>query len=279
MSNKTILSVKGLSVTFTNQEVVHQISFSVSENQIVGIVGESGSGKSITSLAIVGLLPQNAEVSGEIIFDSKNYSSLSHKEWQQVRGKEIGFVFQEPMSSLNPTMKCGKQVAEVLSQHTSLSKEEIKSEVLQLFKQVKIDPERSYQSYPHQLSGGQKQRVMIAMAMACKPKLLIADEPTTALDSSVQKEIISLLKEIQKENKMSVLFISHDLALVSEISDEVVVMYQGSIVEKSDAKSVFYSPKHIYTKALLSSRPKAKEQLRRLPTIYDFMNQSFVKVE
>lgn len=277
MSNKTILSVKGLSVTFTNQEVVHQISFSVSENQIVGIVGESGSGKSITSLAIVGLLPQKAEVSGEIIFDGKNYSSLSHKEWQQVRGKEIGFVFQEPMSSLNPTMKCGKQVAEVLSQHTSLSKEEIKSEVLQLFKQVKIDPERSYQSYPHQLSGGQKQRVMIAMAMACKPKLLIADEPTTALDSSVQKEIISLLKEIQKENKMSVLFISHDLALVSEISDKVIVMYQGNIVEKSDAKSIFHSPKHIYTKALLSSRPKAKEQLRRLPTIYDFMNQSFVK--
>ena len=184
-------------------------------------------------------------------------------------------IFQEPMSSLNPSMTCGKQVEEVLLQHTDLTKNEIQSEVLSLFEKVKLPtPERIFRSYPHEISGGQKQRVMIAMAIACKPKILIADEPTTALDVTVQKEIILLLKKLQKEEGMSILFISHDLSLVSEIADRILVMYKGEIVEQGKASKIFLNPEHSYTQALLNSRPQLGVRLKRLPTIKDFITKT-----
>ncbi|MEO6348058.1 MAG: ABC transporter ATP-binding protein, partial [Aquaticitalea sp.] len=194
------------------------------------------------------------------------------KEFQKIRGNKISMIFQEPMSSLNPSMRCGKQVEEILLQHTDCSKKEAKEETLSLFEKVKLPlPERVYKAYPHEISGGQKQRVMIAMAIACKPNILIADEPTTALDVTVQKDIILLLKQLQSEEGMSIIFISHDLALVSEIADRVLVMYKGEIVEQGSVSTIFHEPQHTYTKALLSSKPSLELRLKRLPTIKDFM--------
>ncbi len=279
MSNPTLLNVDQLSITFrtgnSERNVINSISFSVHSNEIVGIVGESGSGKSVSSLAIMGLLPQNISkiTSGTIDFDGIDLTSLSNKAFQNIRGNTIAMIFQEPMSSLNPSMTCGKQVLELIKQHLSLSKKEAKNYVLELFEKVKLpEPKRIYSAYPHEISGGQKQRVMIAMAIACKPKLLIADEPTTALDVTVQKEIIMLLKALQEETKMSIIFISHDLSLVSEIAHKVMVMYKGSIVEQGDTVSIFKSPKHNYTKALINSRPSTDVRLKRLPTVDDFIN-------
>lgn len=276
-----MLKVENLSIAFQKEKVftnvIHDISYEVGANEIVGIVGESGSGKSVSSLAILGLLPKNISkiTSGSIEFLGEDITQLSEKKYQQLRGKTISMIFQEPMSSLNPSMKCGPQVLEILLQHTSLSKSEAKQEVLSLFEKVKLpNPESVYKKYPHQISGGQKQRVMIAMAIACKPKLLIADEPTTALDVTVQKEIIKLLKSLQQETEMSIIFISHDLALVSEIADKVVVMYQGAIVEKGNAHAIFHHSQHNYTKALLASRPSLDIRLKKLPTIANFLNQT-----
>ncbi|MFC6097497.1 ABC transporter ATP-binding protein [Flavobacterium qiangtangense] len=276
-----LLKITNLEISFKREKeffpVIKTISYALNSNEILGIVGESGSGKSVSSLAIMGLLPPNiSKISnGEILFEGKNVADFSKKELQNLRGKEISMIFQEPMSSLNPSLKCGFQVAEILQQHSNLSKKEIKEEVLQLFSRVKLpNPEKIYESYPHQISGGQKQRVMIAMAIACKPKILIADEPTTALDVTVQNEIIQLLKDIQKETGMSIIFISHDLALVSEIANRVLVMYKGEIVEQGDAIDVFHNPKHIYTKALISSRPSLDVRLKRLPTIKDYLENS-----
>ena len=276
-----LLNIQNLEISFKREKeflpIIKRINYTLESNEILGIVGESGSGKSVSSLAIMGLLPQNiSKVSdGEIVFEGKNIATLSKKELQNLRGKQISMIFQEPMSSLNPSLKCGFQVAEILEQHTKLSKKEIKQEVLQLFSRVKLpDPEKIYESYPHQISGGQKQRVMIAMAIACKPKVLIADEPTTALDVTVQNEIIQLLKDIQQETGMSIIFISHDLALVSEIANRVLVMYQGEIVEQGSAMDVFHKPQHIYTQALISSRPSLAVRLKRLPTIKDYLENS-----
>ena len=276
-----LLNIQNLEISFKREKeflpIIKRINYTLESNEILGIVGESGSGKSVSSLAIMGLLPQNiSKVSnGEIVFEGKNIATLSKKELQNLRGKQISMIFQEPMSSLNPSLKCGFQVAEILEQHTTLSKKEIKQEVLQLFSRVKLpDPEKIYESYPHQISGGQKQRVMIAMAIACKPKVLIADEPTTALDVTVQNEIIQLLKDIQQETGMSIIFISHDLALVSEIANRVLVMYQGEIVEQGNAVDVFHKPQHIYTQALISSRPSLAVRLKRLPTIKDYLENS-----
>ncbi|AXT61703.1 ABC transporter ATP-binding protein [Aquimarina sp. AD10] len=278
MDKTTLLSVQDLCVSFFSDKkenkVLHHISFDIHENEILGVVGESGSGKSVASLAILGLLPQKISkiTQGDIIYSNSSILGLTEKQYRSVRGNEIAMIFQEPMSSLNPSMRCGKQVAEILLEHTSLSKTAIKKEVLLLFHKVKLpDPERAYRSYPHQLSGGQKQRIMIAMAIACKPKLLIADEPTTALDVTVQKEIISLLKNLQKEYKMSILFISHDLSLVSEIADNVLVMYQGKMVEYGAANTIFHSPEKDYTKALLNARPTLDVRYKKLPTITDFL--------
>lgn len=278
MPNKKLIEVEGLNISFfknkVEKQIIKHISFKIETNEIVAVVGESGSGKSISSLALMGLLPKHISkiTSGAITFEDTNLVGISEKEFQAIRGKDIAMIFQEPMSSLNPSMRCGKQVEEILKQHTNLSTSEIKFEVINLFEKVKLPhPERICKSYPHEISGGQKQRVMIAMAIACKPKLLIADEPTTALDVTVQKEILELLKTIQTETKMSVLFISHDLSLVSELADRVLVMYQGAIVEQGKTKEIFNTPKHNYTKALIAARPSTAFRLKQLPTISDFM--------
>jgi peptide/nickel transport system ATP-binding protein len=257
--------------------IVKNSSFTLNQNEILGIVGESGSGKSVTSLAVMGLLPKGIlEItSGKIEFDGKDISAMNQKELRNLRGNDIAMIFQEPMSSLNPSLKCGFQVEEILMEHTSLSKAAIKATVLSLFEKVKLpNPDKIYNRYPHEISGGQKQRVMIAMAIACKPKILIADEPTTALDVTVQKEIILLLKELQQETKMSILFISHDLSLVSEIANRVLVMYRGEIVEQGESAAIFANPQNTYTKALISSRPSLDVRLKRLPTIKDYLENT-----
>lgn len=277
MEAKPLLEVKKLSIAFGENEVVHDISYRLDSNEILGIVGESGSGKSVSTLAILGLLPKRVSkiTSGSIAFQDKDLTLLDSKAFQNIRGNEIAMIFQEPMSSLNPSMTCGKQVEEVLFQHTNLTKKEVSDEVMSLFEKVKLPtPERIFKAYPHEISGGQKQRVMIAMAIACKPNILIADEPTTALDVTVQKDIILLLKQLQKVEDMSILFISHDLSLVSEIANRILVMYQGEIVEQGTALEIFKTPKHSYTQALINSRPHLGERLKRLPTIKDFINNT-----
>ncbi len=277
MQQEPILNISNLSISFGENRVIHDLSYSLSANKILGIVGESGSGKSVSSLAILGLLPKNISKinSGRIIFRDKDLIGLSSKELLNIRGNKIAMIFQEPMSSLNPSMTCGKQVLEILLQHTQRSKQDAVEETISLFDQVKLpDSQRVYNSYPHEISGGQKQRVMIAMAIACKPDILIADEPTTALDVTVQKDIIHLLKTLQVETKMSIIFITHDLALISEIADSVIVMYKGEIVEQGDVVSIFKNPNHNYTKALINSRPSLKTRLKVLPTIQDYLNDT-----
>ncbi|WCC42501.1 ABC transporter ATP-binding protein [Tenacibaculum finnmarkense] len=275
-----MLQVKNLEISFKNAaSVIQEVSFNVQQTQILGIVGESGSGKSITSLAILGLLPKYATITGEILFKEQNVLNYKNSDFQKIRGSQIAMIFQEPMSSLNPTLTCGFQVAEVLELHTNLSKKEIKQAVILLFEKVKLPrPMAIFNAYPHQISGGQKQRVMIAMAIACKPQLLIADEPTTALDVTVQKEIIALLKELQQEYKMGIIFISHDLGLVSEIADTVVVMRKGKVVEQGITKELFLHPKENYTKALIKSKPTLKKRFKILPTVIDFIKNT-VKTE
>jgi len=282
MATKKILDVLGLTISFgeNKQEtaVVHDIDFSLYENEILAIVGESGSGKSVTSKAIMGLLQdKNTHIKGRINFEETSLLSLSSKEFAKLRGNDIAMIFQEPMSALNPSLTCGFQVAEILLHHKKVSASEVKKEVLQLFEKVKLPrPQDMYTSYPHQISGGQMQRVVIAMAIACKPKLLIADEPTTALDVTVQKEILQLLKDLQKQTGMSMLFISHDLALVCELADRVLVMYKGDIVEKGTVKEIFEAPKKSYTKALLGSRPTLDVRYKVLPTIASIKDNSFI---
>ena len=284
MKQTAILSIHNLSVAFKSNtglnEVLHGISYDLFPNEILGIVGESGSGKSVASLAIMGLLPPKKSVisSGEIVFNSEDILHYSQTQLEALRGQKIAMIFQEPMSALNPSMCCGAQVEEILLQHTSISKKAAKEEVMRLFNDVKIPtPNETFNKYPHEISGGQQQRVMIAMAIACKPDILIADEPTTALDVTVQKDIIALLKSLQKESKMSVIFISHDLALVSEIADRILVMYKGDIVESGTTKSVFKTPKEDYTKALIGARPTLKSRLKQLPTISDFLSDTISK--
>lgn len=279
--NHNILSVNNLDISFKSNSarvsIIKTISFELFPNEILGIVGESGSGKSVSSMAIMGLLPpQLATIdSGKIIFDGSDLSKISESDFKFIRGKRIAMIFQEPMSALNPSMRCGKQVLEILLNHTTLTKKAAKKEVISLFDKVKLpNPERIFRAYPHELSGGQKQRVVIAIAIACKPEILIADEPTTALDVTVQKEIIELLKQLQNEVSMSIIFISHDLSLVSEIADRVVVMYKGEIVESGNVSDVFHHPKELYTKALINSRPELGVRLKQLPTIKDFMSDT-----
>ena len=281
MEDKPILSVKDLRIAFQSidgfNSVVHNIGFDVFENEIIGIVGESGSGKSVTALSLMQLLPkgQKTQVSGTITYQGRDLNSLTETSMQDLRGREISMIFQEPMSALNPSMRCGDQVKEIILHHGIMNKEAAPAEVLHLFDSVKMpSPAEAMRKYPHELSGGQQQRVMIAMAIACKPKVLIADEPTTALDVTVQKEIISLLKQLQKGTKMSVIFISHDLALVSEIAQRTLVMYQGKIVEKGATKTIFKTPKNDYTKALIAARPEIGKRLQKLPTIKDILLDS-----
>ena len=279
--NNTVASIKDLNVSFSNGKenvkVLHDINFDIFKNEILAVVGESGSGKSVTSKALMGLLPDASAhiIAQELSLLGKNLLQLNDGEWSRFRGSEISMIFQEPMSSLNPTITCGQQVVEILQQHQKINTSSAKKEVLSLFQKVKLPtPEITFSKYPHEISGGQMQRVMIAMAIACKPALLIADEPTTALDVTVQKEIILLLKELQQEYGMSILFISHDLSLVRAIADRILVMYQGKIVEQGTSESIFETPKEIYTKALIASRPSTTERVKKLPTISDFMQHT-----
>lgn len=261
-------------------QVLHDIDLDIFKNEIVAIVGESGSGKSVTSKALMGLLPkQSAQITAEeLSLQEQNLLKLEDGEWSRFRGSEISMIFQEPMSSLNPTITCGNQVMEVILQHQKLSTSEARKRVQELFEKVKLPtPQITFSKYPHEISGGQMQRVMIAMAIACKPILLIADEPTTALDVTVQKEIILLLKELQKEYGMSILFISHDLSLVQSIANRIVVMYQGRVVENGSSEEVFNNPKEKYTKALIASRPSVTARVKNLPTISDFVKNTVSK--
>jgi len=274
MKKRPLLNIESLAIAFGDNEVIHNISCNLYANEILGLVGESGSGKSVSALAILNLLPKDTSkiTNGSIDFGGQDLTKLDSKAYQNIRGNEIAMIFQEPMSSLNPSMTCGRQVEETLLQHTNVPRKEARSEVILLFEKVKLPlPERIFKSYPHEISGGQKQRVMIAMAIACKPKILIADEPTTALDVTVQKDIILLLKQLQENEDMSILFISHDLALVSEIADRILVMYQGKIVEQGTTTKIFKHPEHSYTQALINSRPQLGVRLKRLPTIKDFI--------
>ena len=278
MSKKRpLLQVEGLSISSQERLLLNGLSFTVNTDEIVAIVGESGSGKSLTALSIAGLLFQTPLVvsSQKMQLSGQELSHLSHKDWQSVRGEDLGMVFQEPQSSLNPSMRCGAQVMERLEKNKIGKEQLFRAQVLEAFAQVQLpEPERIFRAYPHELSGGQKQRVMIAMALIGSPKLLIADEPTTALDVTVQKEILTLIKALQKANKMSVLFISHDLSVVAQFADRVLVMHQGKLVEKGTVEEIFKNPKDPYTQGLLYARPQPDKRLKRLPTVADFSNNS-----
>ncbi|MFT8319847.1 MAG: ABC transporter ATP-binding protein [Bacillus sp. (in: firmicutes)] len=272
--NQSLLEVKNLETSFSIDgqlyNAVDDVSFNVKPRQIVGIVGESGCGKSVLSLSIMKLLPKDAGLirSGEILFDGKHLEQLGDTEINSIRGKDIAMIFQEPMTSLNPVFTIGFQLMEVLLNHMKISKKEARSKSVELLKNVGISrPEKIVDEYPHQLSGGMRQRVMIAISIACQPRLLIADEPTTALDVTVQAQILELLKEIQEENDMSVILITHDLGVVAEMCDEVIVMYAGRIVERTDVDTLFYHPKHPYTKLLMEAIPKMDEDVEVLSSI------------
>ena len=282
MSNK-LLEVKNLVTEFKTEgksvKAVNGISFCLNRGETIGIVGESGSGKSVSSLSCMRLIPSPpGKISaGEIIFhqsdDTKiDLLSISEEEMRTFRGNDIAMIFQEPMTSLNPVFTCGDQVVEAIMLHQNVNKKEAKEITISLFEEVQLpDPERIYSTYPHQISGGQKQRVMIAMAMSCKPSILIADEPTTALDVTVQKTILELMQNLQKERNMGILFITHDLGVIAELADKVVVMYKGDIVEQGSVWDIFTNPKHPYTKGLLACRPPLDKRYTFLPTVSDFM--------
>ncbi len=279
-----LLRVEGLSVLFPGESgplhAIDDISFEVRRGETLGIVGESGSGKSMTALSLMQLLPATGRmISGSIRFmpeagKSVDLARLDDREMRPYRGRELGMIFQEPMSSLNPVFRCGPQVDEVTRIHLGYSREKARAHTLELLRKVQLpDPERMYRAFPHQLSGGQKQRVMIAMAMAAGPKILIADEPTTALDVTVQKAILDLMAGLRKETGAAVIFITHDLGVVAEIADRVLVMYRGKIVEKGSVKEIFTNPRHPYTQGLLACRPPLDKRLRRLPTVEDFLKK------
>jgi len=281
--SKTLLEFKNLVTEFhtegTTVKAVNNISFTLNKGETVGIVGESGSGKSVTSLSAMRLIPSppGKISSGEIIFHKKNGEKVdllkaSEEEMRSYRGNDIAMIFQEPMTSLNPVFTCGDQVLEAIMLHQKLDKNEAKNLTIELFKKVQLpDPERIFSTYPHQISGGQKQRVMIAMAMSCEPSVLIADEPTTALDVTVQKTILQLMQDLQKEQDMGIMFITHDLGVIAELADKVVVMYKGKIVEQGNVWDIFTNPQHPYTKGLLACRPPLEKRYSFLPTVSDFM--------
>ena len=291
--NSPLLEIKNLVTEFKTEndlvKAVNGVSFSVMKGETVGIVGESGSGKSVTSLSVMRLISAPGKITGgEINFHSErtgtvDFLKLSEKDIRQYRGNEVAMIFQEPMTSLNPVFTCGNQVAEALILHKKLSRRQAREKTISLFEKVKLPrPEQLFDSYPHQLSGGQKQRVMIAMAMSCDPSLLIADEPTTALDVTVQATILDLMRQLQQETGMGLIFITHDLGVIAELADRVVVMYKGKIVEQGTVLELFSNPKHPYTKGLLACRPPLEKRLRVLPTISDFMKEekdgSFIEI-
>lgn len=279
--SETLLEIKDLAVEFTTDEgsvkAVKNISFNIPKGKTVGLVGESGSGKSVTSLAVMRLIPNppGEITSGEINFGGENLLALPDSSMRKIRGNKISMIFQEPMTSLNPVFTVGDQIVETIMLHQHLTRPKAEEKAIKLLDQVGIpDPVSRVKSYPHEMSGGQRQRVMIAMAIACEPDLLIADEPTTALDVTIQKQILELLASLQKEYGMSVLFITHDLAVIGDIADDVVVMYKGDIVEQGSVKDIFLRPQHPYTKGLLSCRPSLESNPERLPTVDDYLDES-----
>jgi len=280
-----LLTVEGLRTVFPTDHgevtAVNDVNFTLDRGETIGIVGESGSGKSVTSLSIMRLITAPGKIAGGSVTFHKSsgekteLTSLNASDIRRYRGKEIAMIFQEPMTSLNPVLTCGFQVAEALRLHLGLSKKAAKARTIELFEQVKLPrAAQLYDAYPHEISGGQKQRVMIAMAISCDPSILIADEPTTALDVTVQKTILELLKTIQRERDMGMLFITHDLGVIAEIADKVVVMYKGKAVEQGSVREIFSNPKHPYTKSLLACRPPLDKRLRQLPVVSDFMREN-----
>ena len=286
MANEILLEVKNLVTEFRSEEetvkAVNDISFTLAKGETIGIVGESGSGKSVTSLSVMRLIPNppGKITGGQIIYHSKRKGTIdlvkiSEKEMRELRGNEIAMIFQEPMTSLNPVYTCGDQVMEAILLHQKVNKKVAKQITIDLFKEVQLPrPEDIFDSYPHQISGGQKQRVMIAMAMSCKPNILIADEPTTALDVTVQATILDLMLKLQREHDMGIMFITHDLGVIAELADKVVVRYKGKIVEQGSVMDIFSNPRHPYTKGLLACRPPLNKRLHWLPTVGDFMKTS-----
>ena len=283
MEKEILLEVKNLVTEFKSDgepmKAVNDVSFTLHKGETIGIVGESGSGKSVTSLSIMQLIPNPPGYvsGGEILYHSKekgtvNLRNLDAKAMRSFRGNEIAMIFQEPMTSLNPVYTCGSQVMEAILLHQKISKKEARKKTLKLFEQVQLpDPERVFSVYPHQISGGQKQRVMIAMAMSCNPRILIADEPTTALDVTVQKTILDLMLQLQREQDMGIMFITHDLGVIAELADTVMVMYKGKVVEQGPVLEIFSNPRHPYTKSLLACRPPLDRRVVRLPVSSDFM--------
>lgn len=283
MEDRKLLEIKNLVTEFRTEgqvmKAVNDVSFTLNRGETIGIVGESGSGKSVTSLSVMRLIPNppGRIASGEIIFHNDTYgprdlTKLSEKEMRAIRGNDIAMIFQEPMTSLNPVFTCGDQVMEAILLHQKVNKQQAKQQTIDLFKRVQLPrPEAIFDSYPHQISGGQKQRVMIAMAMSCNPSVLIADEPTTALDVTVQDTILQLMLQLQRENDMGIMFITHDLGVIAELADKVVVMYKGRIVEQGPVLDIFKNPQHPYTKGLLACRPPLDVRLKRLPVVSDFM--------
>ena len=281
--SKPLLEFKNLVTEFETEgnilKAVNNVSFTLNKGETIGIVGESGSGKSVTSLSSMRLIPNppGRISNGEIIYHAKDNKKIdlvqiSEKEMRTYRGNDLAMIFQEPMTSLNPVFTCGDQVMEAIMLHQDITVKEAKALTISLFEEVQLpDPERIFSTYPHQISGGQKQRVMIAMAMSCKPSILIADEPTTALDVTVQKTILELMKNLQKEHDMGILFITHDLGVIAELADKVIVMYKGKIVEQGSVWDIFNEPKHPYTKGLLACRPPLDKRYTFLPTVSDFM--------
>lgn len=270
---KSLLEVNDLCVFFTaassRVQAINHLSFQLEEGETLGIVGESGSGKSVTSLCIMGLLQQEiSEASGKIYFEQQDILSLSEKERRKYRGNAMAMIFQEPMTSLNPLHTCGRQIMEPMLLHQNLKKEEAKKKAIDLLRHVGIPaPEQRFKEYPHQMSGGMRQRVMIAMALACDPKLLIADEPTTALDVTIQAQILKLMQDIQKDRQMSIIMITHDLGVVSEVCKRVMVMYAGQIVEQGNIRDILDKPYHPYTEGLIEAIPSINKQQDRLKAI------------
>ena len=278
-----LLRVSNLQVDFRTEEgvftAIKDLSFDLNKGEIIGIVGESGSGKSVSSMAIMGILSKMASIpKGSIeFFDDDNkaieLNKISEDEYRKIRGKEISMIFQEPMTSLNPVYKCGEQVVEAILLHQNISKKAARLKAIELFEEVELPrPDKIFESYPHQISGGQKQRVMIAMAISSKPKLLIADEPTTALDVRVQKRILEILKNLQKKYNMSVIFITHDLGVIAQIAEKVLVVYRGELIENASVKDIFNNAQNAYTRGLINCRPRTNIRSKQLPTVSDYIN-------
>ncbi len=276
MNKDSVLEVRDLSVSFDQRCVLEGVSYTLRRGETLGIVGESGSGKSVGTLALMGLLPPNASTTGTAMLGDTNLLTLSEQEQRTIRGKRIAMIFQEPMTSLNPVQRCGEQVMEMMRAHSNekcgMRNEELKARTIELFHEVLLPrPEKIFDAYPHEISGGQKQRVMIAMALANDPDILIADEPTTALDVTVQRTILELLRQLQQRHGTSIIFITHDLGVIAQVADRIMVMYRGHVVEEGSAADILRHPREPYTQGLLACRPPLDSHPHRLPTVEDFM--------